>query len=309
MREPKEADMEIHKSARPVTSPNNRIGQASTRTRLLDSRIGLAEDVRGPGVLVWTSREDFSPSYQVCLPYRGLFVWHVGDDEIVVDPNQVLFVSGGESFHLSQPRCSEYAELIITPDREILAELANTSEARLSLHPLFRRRSRRSDVGLQFLRARFLQTVACEDFDHLAAEESLIGLLRLALKADTEGLEASGPTRRLIARAKEFLEASFADPIRLADVAQAVGASPAYLTDVFSRVEGVPLHRYLTQLRLARALVELPDALDITTLALNLGFSSHSHFTAAFRRAFACTPSQFRRAAGNGHQRDGSVAA
>jgi hypothetical protein len=25
-----------------------------------------------------------------------------------------------------------------------------------------------------------------------------------------------------------------------------------------------------------------------------LGFSSHSHFTAAFRRGFGCTPSQFR---------------
>jgi AraC family transcriptional regulator len=276
---------------------------ASTRTRLLDSSIGLVEDVRCRGVPVRTSPEDFSPNFQVGLPYLGLFVWHVGDDEVIADPNQVLFVSGGESFHLSQPLCSEYAELIITPDAEILAELTHLNAARLSLHPLFRRRSRRSDVGLQFLRARFLQIITCGDVDRLAAEELLMGLLRRALETDTESLDAGRPTRRLIARAKEFLETGFADPIRLADVAQAVGSSPAYLTDVFSRVEGVPLHRYLTQLRLARALVELPDAGDITTLALNLGFSSHSHFTAAFRRAFACTPSQFRRAAGNGHKR------
>ena len=31
-----------------------------------------------------------------------------------------------------------------------------------------------------------------------------------------------------------------------------------------------------------------------TVLALDLGFSSHSHFTAAFRRMFQCTPSEFR---------------
>jgi AraC-like DNA-binding protein len=62
-------------------------------------------------------------------------------------------------------------------------------------------------------------------------------------------------------------------------------------------VEGVPLHGYLTQLRLARALVELPHASDLTTLALDLGFSSHSHFTAVFRAAFGCTPSQFRETA------------
>jgi AraC family transcriptional regulator len=117
--------------------------------------------------------------------------------------------------------------------------------------------------------------------------------------ADLKVDRSAPSTRRLIARTKRFLEAAFANPLRLADIAEAVGASPAYLTDVFSRVEGVPLHRYLTQLRLARALVELPDARDLTTLALSLGFSSHSHFTASFRRAFGCTPSQFRKATRN----------
>ena len=56
----------------------------------------------------------------------------------------------------------------------------------------------------------------------------------------------------------------------------------------------MPIHRYLVQLRLARALVELPHTNDLTMLALDLGFSSHSHFTAAFRRAFGSPPSVFR---------------
>jgi AraC-like DNA-binding protein len=34
---------------------------------------------------------------------------------------------------------------------------------------------------------------------------------------------------------------------------------------------------------------------DLTMLALDLGFSSHAHFTEAFRTEFACTPSAFRR--------------
>jgi AraC-like DNA-binding protein len=62
----------------------------------------------------------------------------------------------------------------------------------------------------------------------------------------------------------------------------------------------VPLQRYVTQLRLARALIELPDSDDLTALALDLGFSSHSHFTLAFRRAFGCTPSRFRKTIRNG---------
>jgi AraC family transcriptional regulator len=240
------------------------------------------------------SPEAFSADFQVCLPYRGLFVWHVGGGEFVGDPNQVLFVSAGETYYVSQPPSSDYAELIITPDLELLSELAEGRDASLSFHPLFRRRSRRVDLGLQDLRTRFLHSASYGGWNGLVAEESVITLLRWALKAEAGTREPSPPTRRLIGRTKEFLEANLSGSIRLADVARGVGASPAYLTDVFRRVEGVPLHRYLTQLRLARALVELPHASDLTTLALELGFSSHSHFTAVFRRAFGRTPSQFR---------------
>jgi AraC family transcriptional regulator len=267
---------------------------AACRTRLLQSSIGLVEDVRSAGISVRKSQESFSDEFQVCLPYRGLFVWHVGGDEIVGDSNQVLFVAGGESFYLSQPRSSDYGELIITPDRELLEEVAEGPETSLSCHPLFRRRRRRVGFQLQQSRTRFLQRASSADGDTCALEEWMVALLRAAFDSDGRIGEPSLTTRHLIRRTKEFLEANLAIAIRLADIAQAVGASPAYLTDTFRRVEGIPLHGYLTQLRLARALVELPHANDLTMLALDLGFSSHSHFTAAFGRAFGCTPSQFR---------------
>ena len=122
-------------------------------------------------------------------------------------------------------------------------------------------------------------------------------MIRAALAEDAPRPQPGVGTRLLLRRAKEVLEAEFATPIRLHHVARAVGASPAYLTDLFRRLEGVSMHRYVAQLRLARALVELPHADDLTALALDVGFSSHSHFSASFRRAFGCTPSQFREAA------------
>jgi AraC family transcriptional regulator len=160
---------------------------------------------------------------------------------------------------------------------------------------LFRRRSRRAEFGLLSLRSRFLHGACYGDWEGIAGDELIVALLRLALDADAEGCcEPSARTRRLMRRTKEFVESQLSTPLRLRDVARTVGASPAYLTDVFRRVEGVPLHRYVMQLRLARALFELPHANDLTVLAFDLGFSSHSHFAAAFRRAFGCTPSQFR---------------
>jgi AraC family transcriptional regulator len=264
------------------------------RSALLGSRVALVEDLSCHSERPRTGGEGYSAEFQVCLPYRGLFVWHVGGDEVVSDANQVLFVSGGESFRLREPLSGGYAELIVTPNPELLAVLGGTAPDRLSSHPLFRSRRRSADQALQFLRARFLHLARNGGWDPLAAEEQIVALLRCALAAETPACEPSRATRMLIGRTKEFVEANLSDPIRLSDVASSVRASPAYLTHVFRRFEGIPLHRYVLQARLARALVELPHADDLTTLALDLGFSSHSHFTAAFRRAFGSTPSEFR---------------
>jgi AraC family transcriptional regulator len=270
------------------------MNQRLSRSRMSLSSIALVENLRVEGDRAGKSPASFSPDFQVCLPYRGLFVWHVSQDDVVGDANQVLFVSSGESFSLSKPVAGGFGELIITPDAALLAELAGVHDS-LSAHPLFKRRSRRLDAGAQELRTRFLYLITRGELDRLSADECIVGLLRAALKADAaNGGRPGRATRRLILRTKEFLEAHMTACISLADVARHAGASPAYLTDVFRRAEGAPLHRYLVQLRLARALVDLPGTSDITSLALALGFSSHSHFTAAFRRAFGSTPSQCR---------------
>jgi AraC family transcriptional regulator len=263
------------------------------RIHVFESPLGLVEHLRSghePGA----SGEGFSPEFQVCLPTRGLFVWHVDHDEVVGDSNHVLFVTAGEGYRLSQPVGGGYAELIITPDVELLAETARTPVDRLSRHPLFRVRSARVDPAVQQLGAAVLRPRLNGHRDDLQDEEALVALLRSTCDVEGPAVRPGGPTGRLIRRTKEHLEAHLGSSLRLAEVARAVGASPAYLTSVFRRFEGTSLHRYVTQLRLARSLTELPHATDLTTLAVDLGFSSHSHFACAFRRAFHMTPSEFR---------------
>jgi AraC-like DNA-binding protein len=255
----------------------------------------LADVVQSTGVTRGTPATGFSPTFQVAFPYRGMLVWHVGQEEIVGDANQVLYVTGGEDYRLSEPLPGGFAELVLTPDLDILAEIAQAPGSDLGAHPLFRRRSQRASPRLQRLRTQFLYWAAgVSDADDLATEELVLAMLHSALADDPPGSTPTKPAGRLIRRTKEFLEAELANRIRLPEVGRAVGASPTYLTDLFRRVEGVSLHRYVVQLRLARALVELPDVDDLSALALDLGFSSHSHFSAAFRRAFGCTPSEFR---------------
>ncbi len=57
------------------------------------------------------------------------------------------------------------------------------------------------------------------------------------------------------------------------------------------------MYRYQLRLRLARALDLLRDYEDLAALGMDLGFSSHSHFTAAFQKMYGRTPSEFRQIA------------
>jgi AraC family transcriptional regulator len=270
----------------------------TTRTRIFESPLGSVDHLECVNRDRRKSPEGFSPEFQICLPYDGLFVWHVGNDDVVAEANQVLFVSGGEAFQVSQPIGGRYRELIITPAVSILAELAQTTDTRLSTHPLFAGRSHHAHPRLQQLRARLQYCTASGEGDGLAADELVAQLLCCAFQIKARAASTGPATRRLIRRTKLYLEAFVSHPLRLHDISRAVDASPAYLTDAFRRVEGVPLHKYLVQLRLAKALTELPHRNDLTALALDLGFSSHSHFAASFRRAFGSTPSAFRHIAG-----------
>jgi len=94
--------------------------------------------------------------------------------------------------------------------------------------------------------------------------------------------------------AKNYLAAHIGENVLLDEVASAVNASPFNFARIFQQQTGLPIHRYLMQLRLRVALERLPDSDDLTSLALELGFSSHSHFTDVFRREFGKTPSEFR---------------
>lgn len=82
----------------------------------------------------------------------------------------------------------------------------------------------------------------------------------------------------------------------LTALAELAGASRYHLARVFREEVGATLHRYLTHARLGAALHRVLDDEDLTTVALESGFSSHSHFTARFRAVFGVTPSQLRRA-------------
>jgi AraC-like DNA-binding protein len=132
----------------------------------------------------------------------------------------------------------------------------------------------------------------------LEAESLALTLVRRSLAPRAARVAAGTAGRqKLVDRVKLVLASDLSRRWTLADIASEVGGSAVYLTQVFQQVEGVPLYRYQLHLRLARALDLLGRYNDLTALSLDLGFSSHSHFSAAFQRTYDRSPSEFRQSA------------
>lgn len=258
---------------------------------------------------------DSGPTQSFCFVFPRTAVWieHEGSEPFVADPNVIPLYNRGHPYRRRaiSPQGDRTDWFGVSPEllREVLArhdpEAANLPER------LFRFRYGPATPRIYaWQRAVFDSVAAHERSDTLFIEESVIGILAQVLTCLYGARAHIGYRRRhreIVEDARAHLSATFARNESLSQVAAAVGVSVCHLCRLFRRLAGTTLHHYRGQLRLRSALERLGDAgEDILSIATELGYSGHSHFTAAFRAAFGLTPSEWRsvvshlRAAGAG---------
>lgn len=126
----------------------------------------------------------------------------------------------------------------------------------------------------------------------LAAEEQLLEFVQSALRVDTRPTAA---VHRAVERAREHLATQPQANDTLSEIAAVAHCSVFHLARQFRRHNGISLHGYRTRLRMALAVQRMAEGeRNFSTLAADLGYSSHSHFTASFRRTFGAAPHQVR---------------
>lgn len=246
------------------------------------------------------SPEECAGVTQMVFPYRGTYVRFLGSDSAVAEANQVLFFNAAEGYRVSHPIDGGDASLVLVVEDGLMRELAPKSALRDGPVLAFRHQRLRIDPRAQALVAMLRHSLRQGIAEPLEAESLALTLVQRALAPRTTHAAGATTGRQLLAdRAKLVLASDLARRWTLAEIAVEVGCSPVYLTQVFQQVEGLPLYRYQLRLRLARALDLLAQYDDLTALGLDLGFSSHSHFSAAFREAYGRSPSEFRQSALN----------
>jgi AraC family transcriptional regulator len=236
--------------------------------------------------------------HALVFPYRGVYMRHVGSDQAVADANHVLFFNAGEGYQVSHPVVGGDASLVVALSKPLLRELAPASLLNAKDTLGFRIQHQRIDPRAQALVALLRHSLENGTIEPLEAESLSLTLVCRSLGPRTSHENvASHARRRLADRVKVLLASDLSRRWTLAEIAAEIGGSPVYLTQVFQKAEGIPLYRYHLRLRLARALDLIARYDDLSALAAELGFSSHSHFSAAFGQAYGRSPTAFKQSA------------
>ena len=256
----------------------------------------------GPGA------EEVSDANNIVLMRHGAFARHFGRRTTTADVNQAVFFSRESTYRVSHPADCGDRGTVFTVSPRVLNDIVRELDPSIDDHPEqpFQFFTGPCDRGVFWRHRELVQRLeSAEPLEPLWADVTALQLVADVLesafvkhgvtpKLKREGTGADHAERT--EAAKTYLASRISERVTLDEVARAVHVSPFHLARIFQQQTGVPVHRYLTQLRLRASLERLAaGADDLTELALELGFSSHSHFTDAFRREFGKAPSEIRK--------------
>jgi AraC-like DNA-binding protein len=100
--------------------------------------------------------------------------------------------------------------------------------------------------------------------------------------------------RERVARTTAILRTHLSAPPDIEALGAQVGCSPFYLSRLFSKELGMTIPQYLRQVRMERAAeLLLGGRHNVTEAAMEVGYSSLSHFSKAFCTTIGCCPTLF----------------
>jgi AraC family transcriptional regulator len=281
--------------------------QADTihRTLFENERLVLGEFWCPPESRCWHGLNSVSAAPHVIFPRTPVTIRQLGRDPVVCDRNHVLFFNPGQRFFRSLRSRDGDRSYYVELAPELMFNLAHLSSFPFAFGPC--------DPSVFLLQRLAVRHLREPNPDPLLVEECATEAVGLAIERAHafHGLRGKGRDatraahREIVDQTKELLAARFRERLTMGEIAAAIGVSRFHLSRVFRSSTGFSLHGYRNQLRLRAALERISDSqARLPALASELGFSSHSHFTAAFRESFGVAPSELRGRVGRAKLQD-----
>jgi AraC family transcriptional regulator len=251
---------------------------------------------------------DSGPARQHCFvfPRTSIRIRHAGHKPFVASPNVVTLYNQGQEYERENvtgegDRCEWFSV-----DPEVLTEALAAHDPSILDSPgrPFQLPFVPGDPKTYLLQRLVVRHVTeSASADSLFVEETVLRVLDqvAAGAAGFRGLAAqpkpepgTGATE-VVDAMREILARRFRERLSLAELGRRSGYSVFHLSRIFRERSGLTLHAWQSRLRLLTALEQVAEPrTGLAAVALDLGYGSQSHFTAAFRGAFGLTPSAFR---------------
>lgn len=208
---------------------------------------------------------------------RGSFAYHLGCRTWIGDACTPLLHRAPHEYRVSHPADGGDESTVIELDEDLAGLVFHaTRSPELQLDPV---------APLTLLRLRTSLRLR-----EPLLEDAVLALLRAIARPG----QCGNPSRRELAlarRARERIHERLDENLGARSLAAELGLSPFTLMHAFRRVTGRTLRRYRIELRLAAALWRIEQGeRNLAQLAVELGFSHHSHLTASLRRQYGAPP-------------------
>jgi len=241
----------------------------------------------------------------VVFPRTAVWIRHEGRREFLADPSVTTIYNVAQRYERfpespDGDRCDWFG---VSDDlaREIVSEF--DPNAASSDRP-FQFEWAASPTALYLRQRALLRRALARDLDRLQGEEDVIAIVASVIRLAYLTARQRKQTSPSAARHRELVQAARAALLRsvrsnssVSDIARAIGTSPYHLCRIFSSCTGRTLHQHRTELRLRLALEQLEEPAtgnNLSAIAHDLGFSSHSHLVRVMRRYAGTTPSAIR---------------
>ena len=255
---------------------------------------------------------DWAPSFhpgsvELCLNLAGAGEVKLGADTLTFGTWTAGFYRQGNTRLLAR-RLNGEPHQFITVELSPAFLARHLKELSADLHPLVREAvegtAKASALGsLESMNARLRDLVmslrqppvlaSAQSVWYQAKAVELMGEFFFALPADSELFchRQQRVARDRVEAVMSILRRDLANPPTLEQLGLEVRCSPFYLSRTFSKETGQTIPQYVRQLRLERAAELLRQGQhNVTEVALEVGYSSLSHFSQAFHLQFGCCP-------------------
>lgn len=184
------------------------------------------------------------------------------------------------------PRGSVHAGEWCEAGRIVTLEFAELAETLPS-----RSMALRNPAISQFMLRLECELAAADDLMRVTAES--LALEALGALAEFSVRDSSPP--RWLRKARSWLRENSSSQIRVSELAAELGVHPVHLSREFRRHYRLSIGDFLRAERLSKSCDLLRRSTQpISEIAIASGFADSSHFSHAFRRAFAMSPTQYR---------------